>query len=198
MTTPAPAPLPDLTATVLRALLLYGLAEHQSGQASTIRVTAEGRTFSISDDGRGHPIDKTIEGTSYLAFVYTHLDYPFPAARSAPVQLQGIGMSLVNALCSELRLQVTKRDAELELLFEHGQLVHHTRRDVDSAETGIQVSGCIAPGLGSAPVDLARLEQWLRAVLATAPALSLFFNGQALQPPAPGAGQGEASEALPG
>ena len=107
-------------------------------------------------------------------------------------------MSLVNALCSELRLQVKKRDAELELLFEHGQLVHRTRRDVDSADTGIQVSGRIAPGLGSAPVDLARLGQWLQAVLATAPALRLFFNGQALQPASPGGGQDEAPGAPPG
>jgi DNA gyrase/topoisomerase IV subunit B len=191
VTTPVPAPLPDLTATVLRALLLYSLAEHQSGQASTIRVTAEGTSFSLSDDGRGHPIDKTVEGTSYLAFVYTHLDYPFPAGRSAPVQLQGIGMSLVNALCSELRLQVNKRDAELELLFAQGQLVQRTRRELASEQTGIQVSGRIAPGLGSAPADLAGLEQWLRAVLATAPALRLFFNGRALQPSAQGAGLDE-------
>jgi hypothetical protein len=56
---------------------------------------------------------------------------------------------------------VKRRGAEL--LFAQGQMVQRTRRDIASEETGIRVSGCIAPGLGSAPVDLAGFEQWMRA-----------------------------------
>ena len=91
-----------LTADVVRALTLYCLAEFQSGHATTIRITAEGNSFSIADDGRGHAIERAIDGTPYLKFIYTHFDYPFETGQNAPVQLQGIGMSLVNALCSEL------------------------------------------------------------------------------------------------
>lgn len=38
----------DPTGIALRALLLYSLAEVQSGHATTIRFTAEGRSFSVS------------------------------------------------------------------------------------------------------------------------------------------------------
>jgi DNA gyrase/topoisomerase IV subunit B len=181
------AVLPELTATALRALMLYCLAEHQSGNASTILVTAEGASFSISDDGRGHPIDKTVEGTSYLRFIYTHFDYPFESVRDAPIQLQGIGMSLVNALCSELELTVKKRDAELRLRFHDGQLVGSTRTEVASEETGITVSARIAPHLCTKRVASQSIEDWLLRVLATAPSLRLFFNGRQLQPPPHGA-----------
>ena len=184
MSTQNPDLQPDLAATAVRALMLYCLAEFQSGNVSTIRVTAEGDSLSISDDGRGHPIDKTVGGTSYLRFIYTHFDYPFEAGHEAPIQLQGIGMSLVNALCSELRLTVKKRDAELMLLFNNGQLVESTRTATTSEETGIAVSAKIAPHLCSKGVDQKSIEEWLLGVLATAPSLRLFFNGRQLQPPA--------------
>lgn len=54
--------------------MLYALAEFQSGNATTIRVTADGNSFSIADNGRCHPIDKSVDGTSYLKFIYTHFD----------------------------------------------------------------------------------------------------------------------------
>jgi DNA gyrase/topoisomerase IV subunit B len=172
--------LADVTATAVRALMLYCLAEHQSGHASTIRVTAQGASFSISDNGRGHPLDKTVEGTSYLQFIYTHFDYPFEAGRTAPVQLQGIGMSLVNALCSNLQLVVKKPGAVLTLQFKDGKLVHSRRVDQTSADTGITVSATIAPHLCTRWVDASGLQAWLEGVLATAPTLTLFFNGRQL------------------
>jgi DNA gyrase/topoisomerase IV subunit B len=162
---------PDLTATAVRALMLYSLAEFQSGNATTIRVTAEGNSFSIADDGRGHPIDRTLEGTSYLRFIYTHFDYPFESGRGAPVQLQGIGMSLVNALCSELALTVTKRDETLKWLFRGGQLHASHRVVVASEETGITVSAKIDPRLQGGSAATGPLEAWL---------LRLHFNGREL------------------
>ncbi len=72
-------PLADLAATAVRALMLCSLAEHQSGRAATSRITAQGASFSISDNGRGHPLDKTVEGTPYLWFINTHFDPPFDA-----------------------------------------------------------------------------------------------------------------------
>lgn len=180
MTVASPAPLLDLASTAVRALMLYSLAEFQSGHATTIRVTAEGNSFSIADNGRGHPIDKTVDGTSYLKFIYTHFDYPFECGRAAPIQLQGIGMSLVNALCSELTLTVRKRDATLQLLFRDGQLCESQRMAVVSEETGITVSAQINPQLQADGVAADQLEEWLLGVLAASPSLNLFFNGRQL------------------
>ena len=51
------APPMDIKATAVRALMLYSLAEFQCGNATTIRVTANGTSFGIADDGRGHPTE---------------------------------------------------------------------------------------------------------------------------------------------
>lgn len=184
LTTKTLSPPSNLTSTAVRALMLYSLLEFQSGHATTIRVTAQGNTFSIADNGRGHPIDKSVDGTSYLKFIYTHFDYPFESGRSVPIQLQGIGMSLVNALCSELTLTVRKRDATLQLLFREGQLCESNRTDVASEETGTTVSACINPELQANGVATQQLEEWLLGALVASPSLQLFFNGRQLRSPA--------------
>ena len=173
----------DLAATAVRAFVLYSLTEFQSGNATTIRVTAEGSTFSISDDGRGHPIDKEIEGTSYLRFIYTHFDYPFVPAKSAPIQLQGIGMSLVNAICSELTLTVRKRQETLTMSFKDGQVRDRERISAENDETGITVSARLRPELPPGGAQTLQLEDWLRGIVQAHPSLKLFFNHRELKAP---------------
>lgn len=171
----------DLTATAVRALMLYSLLEFQSGHVTTIRVTAEGTRFGIADDGRGHSLDRTIEGTPYLKFIYTHFDYPFESTRSAPIQLQGIGISFVNALCSELALTVTKPDETLHVLFRDGQFHESTRTAATSENTGITISAKLNSRLQGSGVATKPLEDWLRRLLVSEPSLKLFFNGRELQ-----------------
>jgi DNA gyrase/topoisomerase IV subunit B len=175
------SPQLDLAATAVRAFMLYSLAEFQSGSATTIRVTAEGPTFSISDDGRGHPIDKMLEGTSYLRFIYTHFDYPFETSRSAPIQLQGIGMSLVNAICSELTLTVRKREETLTVSFQDGQVRGSNRIAAENNETGITVAARLRPELPLGGAQTPELEEWLQGIAQTHPALKLFFNHRELK-----------------
>ena len=171
----------DPTGIAVRALFLYSLAEFQLGHASTIRVTAEGTSFSIADNGRGHSIDRAVEGTSYLKFIYTQFDYPFESGQSSPIQLQGIGMSLVNALCSELALTVRKRDETLQLLFRDGKLYERNRMNMKSEETGITISAVTNPQLQMDGVAVEQLQDWLLSVLASSPSLKLYFNGCELQ-----------------
>jgi DNA gyrase/topoisomerase IV subunit B len=173
----------DLTATPVHALMLYSLLEFQSGHATTIRVTAEGTRFGIADDGRGHSLDRTVEGTSYLKFIYTHFDYPFESGRSAPIQLQGIGISFVNALCSELALTITKRDETLQVLFRDGQFHESHRTAATSEKTGITITAKLNSHLQGSGVATKPLEDWLRRLLVSEPTLKLFFNGRELQPP---------------
>lgn len=180
--------MPGIRDHAIRALVLYSLAEHQLGHATTIRVTAAGNTFSVSDDGRGHAIARTVAAAPYLKFIYNHFDYPFGADGAAPVQLQGIGMSLINSLCSELAVVVRKRDVTLRLAFRDGQLCGHEVLDVASpaGETGNTISGTVRTAIADDGVDHASLEQWLRGLLTAHPALRILFNGQALQPLAAG------------
>jgi DNA gyrase/topoisomerase IV subunit B len=178
----APTPDPqDLAAVAVRALVLYSLAEVQAGHATTIRVTAEGTSFSIADDGRGHAIERDIAGIPYLKFIYTQLEYPFESGRNAPVQIQGIGMSLVNALCSELAVTVRKRDATLKQSFRDGQLRESELIDVKSEQSGNAISGTVSPRFQTRGVRAGPLRDWLLGVLAASPNLRLFFNGRELK-----------------
>jgi len=178
--TPTPNPH-DLAAVAVRALVLYSLAEFQSGHATTIRVTAEGASFSVADDGRGHAIERAVGGAPYLKFIYTHLDYPFDLDQGAPIQLHGIGMSLLNALCSELSVTVQKPDATLRLSFRDGQLSGTDIVEVKSKETGNTIAGTIGPHIQKGSVSAQKLQQWLQSVLAACPSLKLLLNGQELQ-----------------
>jgi DNA gyrase/topoisomerase IV subunit B len=133
----------DLVMLVTRALVLYSLAEFHGGYASTIDVNVDATSFSVSDDGRGHAIARTINGLPYLPFIYTHLDYPFADADPpGQVQLQGIGMSLINAMCSELSVVVRKPHGTLRLRYEAGWLANETR---DASQTTRPAPRCREP-----------------------------------------------------
>lgn len=170
----------DITAHVVRALTLYSLAEVQAGHASAIRVSATGTSFSITDDGRGHAIDRTVAGLPYLKFIYTHLDYPFAASEGGPVQLQGIGMSLVNSLCSELSVTVRKAGGSMCLKYRAGRLFEEARLDLPAGPTGNTVSGIVSPHLQRSDTHIEHIEQWLVSVLASSPSLKLHFNDKEL------------------
>lgn len=168
---------------IIRALVLYSLTEHQLGHATTIRVTTNGNSFSVGDDGRGHSIARTVASAPYLKFIYNHFDYPFGSNEAAPVQLQGIGMSLINSLCCELTVEVRKREATLRLTFRDGQLCGHEVQDIvtPAGETGNTISGTIRPELGGDGVDNTSLALWLRQLLPAHPALLIVFNGETLR-----------------
>ena len=167
----------DIAASVVRALVLYSLAEFQSGHETTVRVIADGHSFGITDDGRGHAVDQTVAGLPYLKFVYTHLDYPFDQAQNAPMQLHAIGISLINVLCSELAVVTYKQDVTLRMSFKSGHLCKHDVVNVKSEQTGNAISGSINSQLQKRGVDTQRLRLWLSGLLTASPNLKLFFNG---------------------
>ena len=169
--------IPDITAQVVRALCLYAIAEFQSGHATTLRVSASGNHFNVADDGRGHAVDRTIAGAPYLQFIYTQLDYPFGAAQGGAVQLQGIGMSLLNALCSELSVTVRKPEKTLRLRYEAGRLCEHDCMEATTQSTGTEVAGTVNLSLQREPSDTDQIERWLEGVLLAHPAMTLYFNG---------------------
>jgi DNA gyrase/topoisomerase IV subunit B len=168
----------DITAQAVRALCLYAVAEFQSGHATTLHVNAEGNSFSVADDGRGHAVDRTVAGAPYLQFIYTQLDYPFGAAQGGPVQLQGIGISLLNVLCSELFVTVRKPNKTLRLTYRNGQLCDQECVDSSAQSTGTAVSGRVNPALQVDPSDTDQIERWLVGVRAANPAIKLHFNGK--------------------
>jgi DNA gyrase/topoisomerase IV subunit B len=177
MKTNASSTAVDVSENVVRALVLYALAEVQSGNATTLNVEANGTSFSVSDDGRGHAIDRTIDGQPYLPFIYTHLEYPFGRQQSGTVQLQGIGMSLLNVLCSELTVIVRKRTETLHMRYRAGGLTEEARIEETNQTTGNMVFGSIKSDIQRTDTNLRGITQWLSSVVAANPGLRLYFNG---------------------
>ena len=183
MMAPSSLKSPDVAAQIVRALTLYSLAEAQAGHASAIRVRAAGASFSVTDDGRGHAIDRSVAGLPYLKFIYTHLDYPFAASEGGPVQLQGIGMSLVTALCSELSVTVCKPNGAMRLEYRDGLLFDEVRFERPVGPTGNTVSGTVHAHLQCIDTDVESIEQWLVSALVAHPSLKVHFNEKELYAP---------------
>ncbi len=177
----------DTTTSIVQTLVLYSLAEHQLGHAKTIRVVARGHSFSVEDDGRGHAIRRAIEGSPYLQFIYGHLDYPHDEGTAKPVQLQGLGMSLLNRLCAELLVSVRKPEVTLQLRFQNGCLLAHEVTESENRVCGNTVAGTVHQGVAPLPAMEEELSQWLLRVLEASPSLLLHFNGKPLNVPAGGA-----------
>jgi DNA gyrase/topoisomerase IV subunit B len=166
----------DVAASAVRALVLYSLAEFQSGNATTIRVNADGLTFEVSDDGRGHAIDRTIGGLPYMSFVYTHLDYPFASSDAPPIQLHTIGLSFINTLCSQLEVTVHQHGTAFRTTYRNGQLSGERAVASASSGSGNVIAGALNPQLQPTGINAQSLQRWLASLVAANPSLRLFFN----------------------
>src|SRR5687768_3807827 len=101
--------------------------EAMNGFASNIAVTLhkEGSSITISDDGRGIPVDKhpaTKKSALEVIFTVLHAGGKFEhGSYKTAGGLHGVGASVVNALSTELRASV-KRDGTLwEMSFRRGK-----------------------------------------------------------------------------
>jgi DNA gyrase subunit B/topoisomerase-4 subunit B len=100
--------------------------EAMNGYASNIAVTlhADGSSITISDDGRGIPVDKHPKSKkSALEVIFTvlHAGGKFEHGNYKTAGgLHGVGASVVNALSTELRARVKRDGAEWEMAFKRG------------------------------------------------------------------------------
>jgi DNA gyrase subunit B len=102
--------------------------EAMNGHASTITVTlhADGSSITISDDGRGIPVDKhpkTKKSALEVIFTVLHAGGKFEQGNYKTAGgLHGVGASVVNALSTELRARVKRDGAEWEMTFKRGHV----------------------------------------------------------------------------
>ncbi len=119
--------------------------EAMNGHASTISVTlhADGSSVTITDDGRGIPVDthkKSKRSALEVIFTTLHAGGKFEhrTYRTAG-GLHGVGASVVNALSKEL-VATSKRDgARWEQRFKQGKPVSKLRRVSGARGTGTTV-----------------------------------------------------------
>jgi DNA gyrase subunit B len=156
----------NLATTVFRATVLYALAEAQSGHANEITVSLAPAWFLVSDNGRGHPPHKQVDGVPYLRYVYQHLDFPFDQPTAGPIQLQGIGLSVVCALCESLTITSRRDGQRLTCHYAHGRLMHQQQEADRSDARGNTIE--IRFGT-DASLDVTEAAAWCRCAVAAIP-----------------------------
>ncbi|MEQ1898009.1 MAG: DNA topoisomerase IV subunit B [Vicinamibacterales bacterium] len=108
-------------------ILDNSIDEAMNGYASTITVTlhADGASITVSDDGRGIPVDKHPKtGQSALEVIFTvlHAGGKFePGSYKTAGGLHGVGASVVNALSKSLVATVRRDGAQWEMAFKQGK-----------------------------------------------------------------------------
>ena len=119
--------------------------EAMNGFAGNIVVTlhADGSSITISDDGRGIPVDKhpqTKKSALEVIFTVLHAGGKFEhGSYKTAGGLHGVGASVVNALSTELRASV-KRDGVLwEMAFKRGKPTTPLKKAGSARGTGTTV-----------------------------------------------------------
>lgn len=166
---------------IVRTLVLYAVAEAQAGAVKAIELEVSDGRFRIADDGRGHAVGRTVDGHDYLALVYTHLAFPFGRSPPPAVQLQGLGISLINRLCRTLCVTVRRAGALHRITYAEGRLQECVGPEPAAGSSGNTIEGRLRPELGGGATDLEALDGWLRSVRAAMPGLRVRLNGREIE-----------------
>ncbi len=102
------------------------------------------------------------------------------------MQLHGMGLSLINVLCSQLTVTARKQDATLRMLFRDGNLCEQELIEGRSEVTGNTISGTVDRQFRKRGLDQQALRRWLLDILAASQSLRLFFHGEEMGPQALG------------
>jgi DNA gyrase subunit B len=119
--------------------------EAMNGYASNIGLTLheEGSSITVTDDGRGIPVDKHAKSKkSALEVIFTmlHAGGKFEQGNYKTAGgLHGVGASVVNALSSELKASVKRDGATWEMSFRRGKPTSPVKKAGTARGTGTTV-----------------------------------------------------------
>src|SRR6267378_616960 len=119
--------------------------EAMNGYASNITLTLheDGSSVTVTDDGRGIPVDKhtkTKKSALEVIFTMLHAGGKFEqGSYKTAGGLHGVGASVVNALSSELRANVRRDGAAWEMAFKRGKATGPLKKAGAARGTGTTV-----------------------------------------------------------
>lgn len=162
---------------IFKTLLFYSLAEYQNGYVSEIEVSTEQNHISIRDNGRGHAVDRLVDGVPYLQLVYSHLR--FPDKETLPnVQLHALGMSIINEFSKTLEIKIMKSAQTTVVIFENGEMKATKELPNPGGKTGNLLSIELSEQICSSKIDAEKIRAILVSTKNACRNLNLFFNGK--------------------
>lgn len=168
----------NLYTALFKALFCYHLAEFQGGYASRINVFVKNDQFTIADNGRGHSMNRTVDGIPYLKMVYNHLRIPFDG-RIPSVQLHTIGISLINELSKSLEIRIKRKIGTQVHQFEYGTPVKSFQEENPSGETGNRIT-CRFEIKEDMKPSTSEVLCYLEQIKQAYPELKIFLNSTPL------------------
>jgi len=160
--------------------------EALAGHAKTIEVTLhKNQSITISDDGRGMPVDlhpeqkkpgvEVILSTLHAGGKFSNKNYQFSGG------LHGVGISVVNALSQQLDVTIKREGIVHQISFSHGELTKPLEA-IDTCgkrNTGTTVHFVPAPEYFDSPkFSVTRLRHVLRAKAVLCSGLKIIFNDE--------------------
>jgi len=156
---------------LLKEVIDNAVDEYSAGYATKVEVIShKDGSFSVSDDGRGMPVDKHAkEKISGVELILTRLHagakfsnktYEFSGG------LHGVGVSVVNALSKHLEVTVKREEKQYFMTFAHGQKQSNLKviGSVPKKETGTMVRFWPDEKYFDSPkFSIAKLEHLLKA-----------------------------------
>jgi DNA gyrase/topoisomerase IV subunit B len=139
-----------------QALLAYAIHEHQQGYARRVDVWLSAEHFTVQDDGRGMGLHR--EG--YVeSLVGTLVETP------GPVQLHGIGLSLVAAATPRLEVEARRGGTVRKQSFSWGRADAAPSQQPCGPESGTRVTLALPAPLSHAELERlsARVSLWREA-----------------------------------
>ncbi len=118
--------------------------EAMNGHATTVNVLlhADGRSATVTDNGRGIPVEMHAKGRPALEIILTtlHSGGKFEGkAYKASGGLHGVGSSVVNALSEELVATVKRNGGEFQQVFKRGKPRGDMKRLGDARGSGTSI-----------------------------------------------------------
>ena len=169
---------PSGPAMLFRSLFLYPLLGHQLGNLGKIEVKIGGDGICLIDDGRGHAVERRVNGHSYLEHIYSQLHAPFGKGKTPNVLVHAIGLSLFSAFCEELTIEARRQDRVTSSRFRDAFHLESEERENRTGETGNVIRFRFSQGKLKESISVEEIEQYLRSVKAAHPALELTLDGK--------------------
>jgi DNA gyrase subunit B len=155
------------------------LAEHAT--RVTVEVSDVG-WVTVADNGWGMPLRERLTDVFLTLHAGPTLDGKSPHVHVAQ-RIEGVGVAVVNALCSRFEVESRFLGTALRAAFERGVLVEPlTEVPFEGQGTTIRFLPD-AQLFGASRLDLARVEAWLTELSWLCPLLDLVFQGKSLRQP---------------